>query len=148
LGFGVQGFEFRVQGLGFGTEGLDFMVWGLAVRRPLLTRNVERFRGWLVFKAHRFFNDSTLGLRVIEKKFADLVDQMLRASPTPCARFGLVYFMSIQLNSIILTRFPKVPLHCMQLGHHPTPFARVAEAHPHSRDAARYARNAEGQKCV
>jgi len=33
-----------------------------------LRRNVQRFRGGLVFKAHRFLNHSTLGLRVIKKK--------------------------------------------------------------------------------
>ena len=34
----------------------------------LLRRNVKRFRGGLVFKAHRLLYHSTLGLRVIEKK--------------------------------------------------------------------------------
>ena len=31
-------------------------------------RNVERFRGWLAFKAHRLLYHPTLGLRVIKKK--------------------------------------------------------------------------------
>ena len=31
-------------------------------------RNVQRFRGGLVFKAHRLLYHSTLGLRVIKKK--------------------------------------------------------------------------------
>ena len=31
-------------------------------------RNVKRFRGGLVFKAHRLLNHSTLGLSVIKKK--------------------------------------------------------------------------------
>jgi len=31
-------------------------------------RNVKRFRGELVFKAHRLLYHSTLGLRVIKKK--------------------------------------------------------------------------------
>ena len=35
-------------------------------------RNVQRFRGGLVFKAHRRVYHSTLGLRVIKKKRADL----------------------------------------------------------------------------
>jgi len=34
----------------------------------LLRRNVKRFRGGLVFKAHRLVYHSTLGLRVIKKK--------------------------------------------------------------------------------
>ena len=36
------------------------MVWGL--------RNVQQFRGGLVFKAHRLLYHSTLGLRAIKKK--------------------------------------------------------------------------------
>ena len=31
-------------------------------------RNVQRFRGGLVFKAHRLLYHSTLGLRVIQKR--------------------------------------------------------------------------------
>ena len=34
----------------------------------VLDRNVQRFRGELVFKAHRRLDHSTLGLRVIKKK--------------------------------------------------------------------------------
>jgi len=34
----------------------------------LTHRNVQRFRGGLVFKAHRLLYHSTLGLKVIEKK--------------------------------------------------------------------------------
>ena len=34
----------------------------------LLRRNVNRFRGGLVFKAHRLVYHSTLGLRVMKKK--------------------------------------------------------------------------------
>ena len=37
-------------------------------RVQLLHRNVKRFRGGLVFKAHRLLYHSTLGLRVIKKK--------------------------------------------------------------------------------
>jgi len=36
--------------------------------QALLHRNVQRFRGGLVFKAHRFLYHSTLGLRVMKKK--------------------------------------------------------------------------------
>ena len=39
-----------------------------AIPRGLSTCNVKRFRGGLVFKAHRLLYHSTLGLRVIKKK--------------------------------------------------------------------------------
>ena len=45
-----------------------------ALQVPLLTpdqllrRNVKRFRGELVFKAHRLLNRSTLGLKVVKTK--------------------------------------------------------------------------------
>ena len=35
---------------------------------PSLVEDVQRFPGWLVFKAHRLLFDSTLGLRVIKNK--------------------------------------------------------------------------------
>ena len=38
------------------------------VREQLLRRNVKRFRGGLVFKAHRLLYHSTLGWREIKKK--------------------------------------------------------------------------------
>ena len=38
-----------------------------SIREQLLHRNVQRFRGGLVFKAHRLLYHSTLGLRVIKK---------------------------------------------------------------------------------
>jgi len=38
------------------------------IQEQLLDRNVEWFRGELVFKAHRFLYHSTLGLRVIKKR--------------------------------------------------------------------------------
>jgi hypothetical protein len=37
-------------------------------REQLLSRNAERFRGGLVFKAHILLYHSTLGSRVIKKK--------------------------------------------------------------------------------
>ena len=40
----------------------------LSIQEQLLSRNVERCRGGLVFKAHRLVYHSTLGLRVIKKK--------------------------------------------------------------------------------
>ena len=38
------------------------------MREQLLSRNVKRFRGGLVFKAHRLLYHSTLGSRVIKEK--------------------------------------------------------------------------------
>ena len=40
--------------------------------RQLLYRNVQRFRGGLVFKAHRLLYHLTLGWRVIKKKKINL----------------------------------------------------------------------------
>ena len=39
-----------------------------SISAQLLSKNVERFRGGLVFKAHRLLYHSTLGSRVITKK--------------------------------------------------------------------------------
>jgi len=41
----------------------------------LLRRNVKRFRGGLVFKAHRLLYRSTLGLRVIKKKKTEVKEK-------------------------------------------------------------------------
>jgi len=49
-------------------QRLAFEVYSRADEEQLLHRNVERFRGWLVFKARRLLYHSTLGLRVIKKK--------------------------------------------------------------------------------
>ena len=40
----------------------------LSIEEQLLSRNVERLRGGLLFKAHRLLYRSTLGSRVIKKK--------------------------------------------------------------------------------
>jgi len=45
-----------------------FTISHLEIGEQLLYRNVQRFRGGLVFKAHRLLYHSTLGLRVIKKK--------------------------------------------------------------------------------
>ena len=42
--------------------------WVVRNLRTTTCRNVNRFRGGLVFKAHRLVYHSTLGLRVINKK--------------------------------------------------------------------------------
>jgi hypothetical protein len=45
----------------------------VSISEQVLHRNVQRFRGGLAFKAHRFLYHSTLGLRVIKKKKGGLV---------------------------------------------------------------------------
>jgi len=45
-----------------------------SIQKQLLHRNVQRFRGWLVFKSHRLVYHSPLDLRVMNKKDGDLVD--------------------------------------------------------------------------
>jgi len=42
---------------------------------------VQRFRGGLVFKAHRLLYHSTLGLRVIKKKKREQLSRVQRLSP-------------------------------------------------------------------
>ena len=65
FGFQVSGFDFQVSGFrfrfleGFGVRVSNF---GQGHTRP------ERFRGGLVFKAHRLLYHSTLGSRVMKKK--------------------------------------------------------------------------------
>ena len=39
-----------------------------SIEEQLLYINVQRFRGWLVFKAHRLLYHSSRGFRVIKKK--------------------------------------------------------------------------------
>ena len=56
-----------VQGSGAGEILGQLGLRGTGVNQ-LLHRNVQRFRGGLVFKAHRHLYHSTLGLRVIKKK--------------------------------------------------------------------------------
>jgi len=41
---------------------------GISIQEEVLSRNVERFRGGFVFKAHRLLYHSTLGLMVKKKK--------------------------------------------------------------------------------
>ena len=45
-----------------------------------LSRNVKRFRGGLIFKAHRLLYHSTPGLRVIKKKKTLRVTDRVRGS--------------------------------------------------------------------
>ena len=57
FGFRVSGSGFRISGRGFGVWGLGFGVWGSGFGVCLpggdARRNVQGFRGGLVFKAHR-----------------------------------------------------------------------------------------------
>ena len=46
----------------------DEQRYQFSIEEQLPRRNVKRFRGGLVFKAHRLLHHSTLGLRVINNK--------------------------------------------------------------------------------
>ena len=65
LGGGAVSYE-----RGTPARGAASMATGRWILEQLLRRNVNRFRGGLVFKAHRLVYDSTLGLRVVKKKDA------------------------------------------------------------------------------
>ena len=77
-GLAPRDFEFPFPGSLTST----FLKWGgpwelyrslqFPIQEQLLSRNVERFRGGLVFKAHRLLHHSTPGSRVIKKKKKDL----------------------------------------------------------------------------
>ena len=41
----------------------------LSIEKQLPRRDVKRFQGWLVFKAHILLHHATLGSRVIKKNF-------------------------------------------------------------------------------
>jgi len=72
----------RVEGSGFG-DAVNFFLVNLMRSGQLTSQNVKRFRGGLVFKAGRFFYQSTLGLRVIKKKEGQLTSARLTATPHP-----------------------------------------------------------------
>jgi len=57
----------------------------VSIEEQLRSRNVKRFRGGLVFKAHRLLYHSTLGLRVIKKKkkFVCVPRKTLRGTSLP-----------------------------------------------------------------
>ena len=88
-GFRIQGFRFRAPGSGFSdsapdsrsSPGFPIHCPGVPTSAPsstfwiqsstagrLLCRKVKRFRGGLVFKAHRLVYRSTLGWRVMNNK--------------------------------------------------------------------------------
>jgi len=66
-------------------------------REQLLSRNVKRFRGGLVFKAHRLLYHSTLGLKVIKKKKKD--GRRERGEERGEERRGLVWFAPRQRSA-------------------------------------------------
>ena len=77
--------------------GISQLGLQLSIRQQLLRRNVERFRGGLVFKAHRPLHRSTPGLRVKKKKEAargaeqeGISEQLLRRNVKRIRR-GLVF---------------------------------------------------------
>ena len=60
-----EGYGLRVEGGGLWVEGRGWRVEG--GRSRVEGQSVKRFRGGLVFKAHRLLYHSTLGSRVIKK---------------------------------------------------------------------------------
>ena len=68
-------------------------------RLGVLSRNVKRFRGGLVFKAHRLLYDPNLGLRVIKKKVWAFLEPFLYYSR----------YRSLSLESIQVLK-PRRPL--------------------------------------
>ena len=60
-----------------------------SIQEQLLLRNVKRFRGGLVFKAHRLVYPSTLGLRVRKKKEEEGLRMSSSSTPgcTPATHF-------------------------------------------------------------
>jgi len=71
-----------------------------SLSEQLLSRNVKRFRGGLVFKAHRRVYHSTLGLRVIKNKRRRSLkaSRSTRTSKVPAR--GLVLFVLIVLTML------------------------------------------------
>ena len=68
LGFVVCGFGFWVLGFGFGVSGWTVLLHTADVEQLFATGSCVRFRGLVVFEAHRLFYHSTLGLRAIKKE--------------------------------------------------------------------------------
>ena len=59
-------------------------------RNVKLYRNVKRFQGGLVFKAHRLLYHSTLGFRVIKKKKKDHQSRAGGPVSPPSSRQSLI----------------------------------------------------------
>jgi len=60
---------------------------------------VKRFRGGLVFKAHRLVYHSTLGLRVIKKKMKGTLQHFLKIVPEARSRFWPWTFKMLRIHS-------------------------------------------------
>ena len=71
------------------------------------SRNVKRFRGGLVHKAHRLLCHSTLGLRVVKKKKCDHCGSRCRASMTNVSQSRPEPAIGLQVE--VLKPFQVVP---------------------------------------
>jgi len=103
---------FRVQGLGVDLAEQRARRAQLAPPPPvprlppheapdrLLFRNVKRFRGGLVCKAHRLLYRSTLGLRVIKKKHREHVARRILCLLRPVVYLSLIGFTSCIVQSL------------------------------------------------
>jgi len=81
-------------------------------RLCVVGRNVERFRGGLVFKAHRLLHHSTLGSRVIKKKRSLCVVQL-----------------SLTLTEVPLLRSDVPPSTLVSVGSAPSSTTRIPDDH-------------------
>ena len=74
-----------------------------SIQEQLLRRNVKRFRGGLVFKAHRLLYHSTLGLRVIKKRreVADRDIERVQIHQLPEREFFIDNLL-VRIHSIIV----------------------------------------------
>ena len=57
------------------TQAPEVRAIQFSIQEQLLSRNVERLRGGLVFKAHRFLYHSTLGSRVKKKEKVEVLNE-------------------------------------------------------------------------
>jgi len=64
---------------------------GLSFKNNYFAESLKRFRGGLVFKAHRLVNHSTLGWRVIKKKKKGLSMILMRCVPAILLREQVLY---------------------------------------------------------
>ena len=93
-GVGVQGAGPRVWGLGFSQSSVGVECW--------FHRNVQRFRGGLVFKAHRLLCHSILGLRVIQK----IEEVLARHHPRSAGGNGKLCLINPVSHNALLIRCP------------------------------------------
>ena len=62
--------------------------WKFPIKEQLFYKKVHWFRGGLVFKAHRLFNQSTPGLRVMKKRKNFISRRTVRPSRSPARPAG------------------------------------------------------------